>query len=146
MLFYEIITVVNRYLYLMVLIASCILCDSARCAMLPCKRAPIKFQSNGSQQAIHTVFVYARYGARQYTRHTIRYMPIRGWGNCLREVVRFLCAKLGTYVCTTYHIITILMYEICEGKNYCKTECEIRRRITIAYLEKRILLLQSEHN
>lgn len=42
--------------------------------MLSCKRAPIKFQSNGSQQAIHTVFVYAEYGARQCTRHTIRYI------------------------------------------------------------------------
>lgn len=42
-------------------------------------------------------FSYMLDTAQDNARDTIRYMPIRGRDNCLREVVCFLCTKLGTY-------------------------------------------------
>ena len=84
--------------------------------MLPCKRAPIKFQSNGSQQAIHTVFVYAEYDASK-TMHATRYVI------CQLEVGVIACEKLYAFYAqnqarTTGFHVTILMYEMHKDENY----------------------------
>lgn len=72
--------------------------STARCNYnVVSQRAPIKFQSNGSQRAIHTVFVHVGYRANNTRNAAIRYMPIRGRGNCLRATARFLCTELPTY-------------------------------------------------
>lgn len=86
----------NQYLYLMVLIVSCILCGSARCATLLHNVCQLNFKVMARNKLSIRFSIYGLDTAQDNTRDTIRYMPIRDRRNCLQAVVCFLCTELGT--------------------------------------------------